>query len=97
MESMAEAATKVHGKWNYLAVLVSLLAAVVIQGAVLPCLCYEGTIKIRIALGVDALILIRVLVAWIRKERGKGWIFYAALPFVMILVIELAVYLQHLH
>lgn len=76
--------------WNYPAVGISLLGAVALQSLVLPCLCYAGTVKCEIALAVDALVALRVIVACLRREGGRGWIFYAALPLVIIPVILLA-------
>lgn len=51
----------------------------------------------QIALAADAIVLVRLLVARIRRERGNGWAFYAILPFLAILVAELAVSLADPH
>ena len=78
-----------RAEWNYLAVLVSLLGAMVLQGVMLPCLCYQGTVNMYIAGAVDVLVILRLIVARMRKERGKGWVFYAILPFLIVPVILL--------
>ena len=79
--------------WPVKYALVWLMAGVVTQSVVLPCLCYEGTVKMQIAGLVDLLVLLRIVVAGVRKETGRGWIFYAALPLAMIPIIELIVVL----
>jgi len=84
-------------EWKYLGVLVALVAGLLLQVLLLPCLCYRGTVKMQIALAADAIVLVRLLVARIRRERGNGWAFYAILPFLAILVAELAVSLADPH
>ncbi len=90
-------ASDIRVEWNYMAVLIAFLFALLLQFILLPCLCYEGTVKMQIAGVVDAMVLVRLLLARIRRERGRGWIFYAILPFLIIPMIELAVRLWPLH
>jgi hypothetical protein len=67
-----------------------LCVAILLQSIVLPCLCYAGTLKLSVALMVDALVLARVVLAKARHERGRGWVFYAALPFLVVPVLLIA-------
>ena len=90
MDVVTDAATQIRAEWNYWAVLSALFAAAVLQAALLPCLCNRGTVKMQIAMAVDAMVLIRILIARIRRERGMGWVFYTILPFLIIPVIELS-------
>jgi hypothetical protein len=61
-----------------------------LQLIVLPCLCYAGTLKVSAALIVDALVLARAVLAKARHERDRGWVFYAALPFLIVPVLLIA-------
>ncbi|GAF79813.1 unnamed protein product, partial [marine sediment metagenome] len=94
-------ATHIRAEWNFRAVLIALVAAWFLQSIVSTCLFYSGTVKLQIAMliatAVDAMVLIRLVIARIRRERGRGWIFYAILPFLIIPVIELSVHLWSPH
>jgi len=80
---------KVRAEWNYTAMLVSLLIAMVLQSILLPCLCYAGTVNGCIAGAVDLCVVLRLIVARMRRERGKAWVFYALLPFLIVPVLLL--------
>ena len=91
MDVMAEDTTPARVEWNYSVALLLLLCAMLLQMTVLPCLCYRGTVNMYIAGAVDAMVILRLMIARMCRERGKGWIFYAILPFVIVpavLVIE---------
>ena len=91
MDVMAEGATHVRSEWNYRVALLLLLCAMLLQMTVLPCLCYRGTVNMYIAGTVDAMVILRLVIARMFRQRGKGWIFYTILPFVIVpavLVIE---------
>lgn len=94
---MSRPAAHVGKRWNLLAVLLALGLAIPLQMVILACLCHRGTVKVNIALSVDLLVLLRVTIAGARKQRGKGWIFYAILPYLIIPVTELAVHLAAPH
>lgn len=51
----------------------------VLQSLFLPCLCAKGTAKMAIGIGVDLLVLGRVLLAKLRKETNRDWIVYLIL------------------
>ncbi len=87
---MGDETAQASAEWNYLAVLVCLFGAMVLQAVVLPCLCYEGTVNMYIAGAVDVLVILRLILARVRRERGKGWIFYAILPYLIVPVVLLA-------
>lgn len=76
-----------RGGWNEPAVL-----AGVVLGLVAQCVCLPGffTLGAVIAGGVDLLVLARLVLARILKEKGKGWVFYAALPLLIVAVLLLA-------
>ena len=94
---MSRPTAPVGKRWNCLAVLLALGVAIPLQAAMLACLCHRGTVKVNIALAVDLLVLLRVTIASVRKQRGKGWILYAILPYLIIPVAELAVHLAAPH
>jgi len=99
---MAEAREQVEAKrlaygWNFPHVWLSFLAAIFLQSLILPCMCMEGTVKGWIALGVDMLVLIRVAIAWVRNETGRGWLFYVILLYTSAFWIEGIVWLYTGH
>jgi hypothetical protein len=49
-----------------------------------------GTAKMTVALVLDGLVALRTVAAGILREKGKGWIFYAALVYSSPLWIEWA-------
>jgi len=63
--------------WNYPALLTALGISFVLQMLFLPCFCYQGEIKGDFALMFDAFVLLRIIIAALRKERGRTWLFYA--------------------
>jgi len=65
------------GTWNFKQLMGALGIAVILQSLFLPCLCDVGTAKIVLAYALDALILLRTGVAYMRRETGSGWKFYA--------------------
>ncbi len=97
MDVVTDTGIHIRAEWNYRAVLIALFAAVLLQFILLPCLCHRGTVKMQTAIAVDAMVLIRLLIARIRREHGRGWVFYAILPFLIIPVIELSVHLWSPH
>ena len=89
---MANETAQVRGEWNYLAVLVSLFGAIVLQSVALPCSCYRGTVNLYLAGAVDAIVIFRFIIARVRKEHGRGWVFYSLLPFLIVPAILLIEY-----
>ncbi len=63
--------------WDHIAI--AFLIGFVTQMAFLQCACSIGIAKMRFALWVDALVLLRVLASWVLRERNDGWKFYALL------------------
>ena len=90
MAGMNQDSVQDQAEWNYFATMVSLLGAMVLQSIFLPSLCYEGTVNMYMAGAVDMLVVLRLILARVRRERGKGWIFYAILPYLIVPVILLA-------
>jgi hypothetical protein len=80
-------------RWNFAGLLAALLIGFLFQSVFLPCLCDIGTAKIALAYSFDGLVLLRMLVAYIRSETGKGWVFYAALCYTSVAWIEGITYL----
>jgi hypothetical protein len=69
-----------HAKsWNYRLLIGCFFVGVLGQAIFLPCLCAIGNAKMAFAGIFDSLVLIRCIIAYSRKEKGNGWIFYAAL------------------
>ncbi len=88
---MADERVTIRREWNYRAVLIAVAVAFLLQTfVVLPCLCQDGKIRVQVAWLGDILVLIRLAVARVFRERGKGWIVYAILPFLFIPIILLA-------
>ncbi|NLY00380.1 MAG: hypothetical protein GXY83_30155 [Rhodopirellula sp.] len=80
---MEEVEAKSRGrKWNYHAVLVALGGAMALQSVFGPALCYLGTVNMCIAMFIDAIVLLRLMIARMLNECGKGWVFYAVLPYL---------------
>lgn len=65
--------------WDFRHMAVALFVGITLQGVILPCLCQIGTAKMMFAVVFDLLIFARTLVAYRRKETGRGWIVYAVL------------------
>ena len=81
---MTSAAAHAAKEWNYKEALMSLLIAMLWQVFLLSSACVGLNRELRFALAVDVLILLRLVIAHSRRERGKGWIFYAVLPYLII-------------
>ena len=75
--------------WRVSRLLPAFAVGLIAQAVFLPCLCAVGTAKMNMALILDALIWLRVVGAWIAKER-RGGTFYAAVWITSPLWIELA-------
>ena len=73
-----------RAEWKYGWFLISLMVGMLAQSLFLPCLCYAGTMRMYFAGVVDLLVVLRLIIARVRRERGKGWIFYAMLPYLII-------------
>lgn len=65
--------------WNFRQLTYAFIISFVLQQLFLPCLCDIGTAKVVLALVIDALVIARAIVAYITRERGSGWLFYALL------------------
>ncbi len=74
--------------WNYRHLGAALFVGLTLQGLLLPCLCQIGQAKMGFAFAFDAAMIARILVAYYRKESGRGWVFYAALLYSSALWIE---------
>ena len=71
--------TAVRRGWPLGVILSVLVLIFLLQSILLPCLCDQGTVKMNIALAVDGLILVRLLIAKLRKESSRDWMIYLAL------------------
>lgn len=63
--------------WNFERLIAIFIITVLLQSIALPCLCDAGTAKIIFAYMLDALILLRIGVAYFCREKDGGWKFYA--------------------
>ena len=70
---------KKNAEWDFIRMLLILLVAFLFQSIAVPCLCAAGVGKMKFAIIIDLLILIRIIYAKLRHEKGRGWIFYAVL------------------
>tara|TARA_B100000609_G_scaffold197469_1_gene194912 strand:+ start:789 stop:1091 length:303 start_codon:yes stop_codon:yes gene_type:complete len=83
--------------WNYSSLTCALIVGLLAQCVFLPCLCAEGTAKINFAIVFDVLIVLRIILAKILKQRDKGWIFYLIMIYTSPLWIELAAWIVFTH
>ncbi|MBI9018576.1 MAG: hypothetical protein JEZ07_15090 [Phycisphaerae bacterium] len=83
--------------WNWPAVVSCFVVGLVIQATMLPCMCRIGQIKMTVALMIDLLVVIRLGTAYLRREKGKGWVFYSILCILSGLIVELGsmVFVNH--
>ena len=88
-EAVESEGGKPASTWNFTLLTAALVLGLIGQMGYLPCLCRIGVAKMAFALVFDGLILIRILLARRRKERNKGWVFYAILCCTSPLWIEL--------
>src|SRR5438128_1964516 len=65
--------------WNFWHLGCAFVIGFILQQIFLACLCNIGQAKTTFALVIDALVGVRVLIAYIIRERGRGWIFYTVL------------------
>jgi len=65
--------------WDYKHLWSALVIAFVLQSMLLPCLCDVGMAKMKLALWFDLLVALRIGMARVIGETGRGWIFYAIL------------------
>ena len=89
----AATALEIAPEWKFKHLLAALLVGFVLQSLWLPCLCDIGTAKITFAYAFDALVLVRVLIAHVCHETGKGWLFYVVLCYTSPAWIEGVAYL----
>ena len=80
-------------RWNFKYLSIALFIGFGLQSLFLPCLCDVGTAKMALAFSFDGLVLIRMLLAYFRRESGKGWIVYAVLCYTSVLWVEGLAYL----
>ena len=88
-EEISEINIRRKSSWNFLHLFIALTIAIILQSIFLPCLCWEGTVNLIIALVFDVLIVTRIVIAYLLHEKNKGWIFYCILCYLstgMILI-----------
>lgn len=81
------------GHWNFKRLIAAFAIAFLLQMLFLPCLCDIGRTKMIFALVFDLLVVVRGGFAYLSRERGSGWKFYAWVVGLSPLWIELAAYL----
>jgi hypothetical protein len=50
---------------------------IVVQSLLMPLLCHSAWAKLRVVAILDAFLLLRIIFAWLTKETGNGWRWYA--------------------
>ena len=58
-----------------------------------PWVYFESSVKIQIAMGLDLLVLLRIIVGSLFGKTGPGWIVYAILPLWLVPILTLIVVL----
>ena len=66
-------------RWPVLFIVAMLGLIAVIQSQFLPCACANGKVKLNAGYTLDALIMARVALAVIRRERNPHWAIYLVL------------------
>ena len=72
-----------------LLMVVTLAVIAMLQIMLLPCACAAGQIKVNAGLTLDGLILARVALAVVRRERNLHWTFYLVLAATSIIWIPM--------
>ena len=80
--------------WKYMNLLVILFLGFILQLLFLPMACHTGKANMRFAIVLDLLILIRIGIARIIREKGQGWIFYAILAITSPILIDFLSWLR---
>ncbi len=65
--------------WDYEQLLSAMAVGLLFQCLILPCFCWRGDARTTYAMWFDALLAARVVFAALRRETGKGWMFYSGL------------------
>src|SRR6185503_8668092 len=81
------------GHWNFKRLLIVFGIGLILQALLLPCLCDAGTAKMRFALVLDLLVVVRAGIAYLAREQGNGWKFYGWLIGTSPLWIQAVAYL----
>lgn len=79
--------------WNYRQIAVCMILTLVLQGIILPCLSPECSRKGFFALSIDIYVITRTLIAYLRNERNRRWVFYIGLTYSSPLWIEVLFYI----
>ncbi|MHB9022938.1 MAG: hypothetical protein ACYC7E_02000 [Armatimonadota bacterium] len=95
-EEVEQTTDRKSTRWNFKSLLLAFIISLVLQQLFLPCMCYEGSVKLEFAMWFDAFVLLRILVAWVFKERGRSWLFYAVVLYTSPIWITMLVsYFAH--
>jgi len=81
--------------WNFRQLLIAFFVTLVLQSVFLPCMCYEGLAKVQFGMMFDGFVLIRILIALVRKERGRDWLVYVILLYSSPLWITILISCLH--
>jgi hypothetical protein len=65
--------------WNYRYLYCALVFGFMLQSMFLSCACNRGSIRMMAAFGFDGLMVLRIIVVKLLKQKDKGWIFYMIL------------------
>jgi hypothetical protein len=86
--------TAARGGWDFTRLAVAFVISILLQMLFLPCLCELGAVKLEFAAMLDLIILFRAGIAYLRREQGRTWMFYAGVlytsPVWISVVVELA-------
>jgi len=78
-------------RWNYPAVIIAVVLSSALQYIIWAGLRDEtmAVVKMAFAGGINLLVLLRLPIALLRRERSRCWILYVILPLVAIPLAEL--------
>ena len=69
------------------------LVICVLPRMLVPWVYFDSSVKMQIAMGLDLLVLLRIIVGSLFGKTGPGWIVYAVLPLWLLPLLHLSVVL----
>jgi hypothetical protein len=87
---MGQANVKKESEWNYIHIICALIITFLLQNIILPEFTPYNNAKMIVAFIIDGLVILRTIIARIRREKGRGWILYIIVLYASMFIIELA-------
>jgi len=65
--------------WNYRHLGIAWIVGLLFKPTLLGCMCAIGSWRMSVGFCFDALVALRIFMAFVRDENGPAWVIYAAL------------------